>query len=168
MQLLCFIIILVLVWVLQCLAHFMCYKYVDNSDDKNDTFLLKLIKFCFYPQCLLPLPYFLFYLSFHFFPENQYGLNCIIIVKTQMTNKVKNRNYYNLILVGQIFWLSDYPNQISHMTNFIILITSAFKMTHLGLVTSMALNKQSQLLDLGIWTQTFFYHLNQVYASKTK
>lgn len=98
-----FIIILVSYWVLKFLSHFMCYKYVDNGDDENDTFLLKLVKFCFYPQCLLPLLCFLFYLSFHFFPENQYGSNCIIIVKTQKTNKVKNRNDYNLILLVTYF-----------------------------------------------------------------
>lgn len=140
-QVVCFVILSVhTVLCLQYLAH---SKYADDGDDNHCTFLLKLLNLSFYTQCIATITLVLNLSIASFLPANQCGLDCIILVKTQMTNNIENGNNWNLVWLGHIFWSSDYPNQIGYMTNFIILTTSAFKMTHLGLLTSMALNKHN-------------------------
>lgn len=100
-QAVCFIILSVLHCALQYLAHSMYNEYVDDSDDDCCTFLLKLLNLSFYAQCIATLVLNLSVASF--LPANQYGLDCIILVKTQMTNKVENGNNWNLVWLGQIF-----------------------------------------------------------------
>lgn len=97
-----FIIILsVLYFALQYLPYSMYNKYVDDSDDDCYTFLLRLLNLFFCAQCIVTL---VFNLSFaSFLPANQCDLDCTILVKTQMTNKVENGNDWNLVWLGQIF-----------------------------------------------------------------